>query len=119
MPRPAIPMATQNLFQGRPPAIIGPTTNWPADPPAIPNICVAPINVAARDGGNDDVAMYTAPTSANTPPAPCSRRPTLAASLLPEPNSSAPMPTMAAPMGTTFRGPSRSSATPATRLNGE
>ena len=43
----------------------------------------------------------------------------LAASLLPEANSSAPMPTAAAPIGTTLRGPSRSIATPATRLNGE
>jgi hypothetical protein len=33
----------------RPPLIIGPTANCPADPPAIPNICVAPINVAATD----------------------------------------------------------------------
>ena len=60
-----------------------------------------------------------APTSANTPPAPCRKRPTLAALLLPVANSSAPMPTAAAPMGTTFRGPSPSIAAPATRLNGE
>ena len=33
------------------------TTNWPADPPAIPNICVAPISVAARDAGKFCVAM--------------------------------------------------------------
>ena len=33
------------------PAISGPTTNWPAEPPAMPNICVAPIRVAARDAG--------------------------------------------------------------------
>ena len=30
--------------------ISGPTANCPADPPAIPNICVAPIKVAAREG---------------------------------------------------------------------
>ena len=36
----------------------------------------------------------------------------LAASLLPVANSSAPMPTAAAPIGTTRRGPSRSIATP-------
>ena len=39
--------------------------------------------------------------------------------VLPDANSSAPMPTTAAPSGTTLRGPSRSIATPATRLNGE
>ena len=36
----------------------GPTRNWPAEPPAMPNICVAPIRVAARDGrevGGGDV----------------------------------------------------------------
>ena len=50
-------MPTQKRLQGRPPAIIGPTTNWPADPPAMPNICVAPISVAARDAGKLVVAM--------------------------------------------------------------
>ena len=43
----------------------------------------------------------------------------LAARMSPEPNNSAPMPTMAAPTGTTFLGPKRSMAAPATRLNGE
>ena len=43
----------------------------------------------------------------------------LAASLLPVPKSSAPTPTVAAPMGITRRGPTRSIATPAIRLNGE
>ena len=46
-----MPMPTQNRFHGVPAAIIGPTTNWPAEPPAMPNICVAPISVAARDAG--------------------------------------------------------------------
>ena len=45
--------------------------------------------------------------------------PRVAAWLPPEPNRSAPMPTTAAPTGTTFFGPSRSMAAPATRLNGE
>jgi hypothetical protein len=56
MASPAMP-AIQNCCHGRPPAIAGPTTNWPADPPAIPNICVAPISVAARDAGKFFVAM--------------------------------------------------------------
>jgi hypothetical protein len=44
----------------------------------------------------------------------------MAASWLdPDANSSAPIPTAAAPMGTTRLGPSRSIAAPATRLNGE
>ena len=37
--------------------MIGPTTNWPADPPAMPNICVAPISVAAFDAGKFVDAM--------------------------------------------------------------
>ena len=49
----------------------------------MPNICVAPMSVAAREAGKFVVAMYTAPTSANTPPAPCRNRPTLAAVTLP------------------------------------
>ena len=40
-----------------PAPIIGPTTNWPADPPAMPNICVAPMRVAAREAGKFLVAM--------------------------------------------------------------
>jgi hypothetical protein len=31
--------------------------NCPAEPPAMPNICVAPINVAARDAGKFVVTM--------------------------------------------------------------
>jgi hypothetical protein len=50
-------MPIQKRFQGRPPAMSGPTTNWPADPPAMPNICVAPIRVAAREAGKLVVAM--------------------------------------------------------------
>ena len=57
MTRPAMPMPTQNRFQRIPPPIMGPTTNWPAEPPAMPNICVAPIRVAARDAGRWVVAM--------------------------------------------------------------
>ena len=45
------PMATQNRFQDTPAAMIGPTSICPADPPAIPNIWVAPTRVAARDAG--------------------------------------------------------------------
>ena len=116
---PAMPMKTQKPDHVTPAPIAGPTTNWPAEPPAMPNICVAPISVAAREAGKFWVAMYTAPMSANTPPAPCNSRPMLASSLLPVEKSSEPMPTAAAPMGMTLRGPRRSIATPATRLNGE
>ncbi len=38
-------------------AITGPTRNWPAEPPAMPNIWVAPIRVAAREAGKLVVAM--------------------------------------------------------------
>src|SRR5215468_8723921 len=54
-PRPAI--ALQKLGQARPRVIRGPTANWPADPPDIPNICVAPIRVAACEGGKLVEAM--------------------------------------------------------------
>jgi hypothetical protein len=117
--RPATPMNTQNVLHAVPELISGPTRNWPADPPAMPNICVAPMSVAAREGGKLVVTMYTAPTSAKTPPAPCRKRPTLAAVPLPVAKSRAPIPTVAAPRGTTPRGPIRSIAAPATRLNGE
>ncbi len=50
-------MPAQNPRQETPDAINGPTANWPADPPAIPNICVAPISVAARDAGKLVVAI--------------------------------------------------------------
>ena len=55
--RPPTPMAIQNCCHGSPAPITGPTTNWPADPPAMPNICVAPISVAAREAGKLVVAM--------------------------------------------------------------
>ena len=80
MTNPAMPIPTQKWFQAKPPAIIGPTTDCPADPPAMPNIWVAPINVAARDAGKLALAIETAPTSAKTPPAPCKNLPTFAAS---------------------------------------
>jgi hypothetical protein len=41
------------------------------------------MSVAARDAGKFVVAMYAAPTSANTPPAPCRNRPALASWMLP------------------------------------
>ena len=113
-------MPSQKRSHGTPDAIIGPTTNWPAEPPAMPNICVAPISVAARDGGKlrrHDVdradqrehAAGALQEAADARERACS----------PVANSSAPMPTAAAPIGTTLRGPSWSIATPATRLNGE
>ena len=74
---PVIPIPIQKVCQETPPLINGPTANCPAEPPAIPNICVAPIRVAAFDAGKYFVAIYTAPTSANTPPAPCSNLPIL------------------------------------------
>ena len=114
----ATPITAQNMYQGVPEPISGPTTNWPADPPAMPNICVAPINVAARDAGKLVVAMNTAPTNAKTPPTPCRNLPTPASSGSPVANSSAPTPTKAAPIGTILRGPERSIAGPATRPNG-
>ena len=57
MTRPRIPIPAQNVVHATPAAINGPTTNWPAEPPAMPNICVAPISVAARDAGKFVVAM--------------------------------------------------------------
>ena len=56
-----MPIPVQNACHETPPAISGPTTNWPAEPPAMPNIWVNPISVAARDGGKLVVAIYTAP----------------------------------------------------------
>ena len=50
-------MPIQKRLQRTPAAITGPTTNWPADPPAMPNICVAPISVAAIEAGKLFVAM--------------------------------------------------------------
>ncbi len=50
-------MPIQNACHGVPRPIRGPTTNCPADPPAMPNICVAPISVAAREAGKFEVAM--------------------------------------------------------------
>src|SRR3954465_15609221 len=129
MTRPGMPMPRQNAgpdppapddrprhtaAHDTPAAISGPTTNWPADPPAIPNIWVAPISVAARDAGKLVVAMKAAPTSAKPPPAPAKNRPMLARPLSPVANSNAPTPTVAAPIGTTFRGPIRSIAAPTT-----
>jgi hypothetical protein len=55
--RPAIPIPIHNTFQLMPRPISGPTANCPADPPAMPNIWVAPINVAARDAGKFSVAI--------------------------------------------------------------
>ena len=52
-----MPMPIQNVLQATPEAISGPTTNCPAEPPAMPNICVAPISVAAREAGKFVVAM--------------------------------------------------------------
>jgi hypothetical protein len=57
IPTPRIPIPIQNPCQGTPALMIGPTANWPAEPPAIPNICVAPMRVAARLAGKFVVAM--------------------------------------------------------------
>ena len=54
---PVMPMPIQKLFHASPDWIAGPTMNCPAEPPAMPNICVAPISVAARDAGKFVVAM--------------------------------------------------------------
>jgi hypothetical protein len=51
------PSRPRSVSTASPFAISGPTTNWPAEPPAMPNICVAPISVAARDAGSEVVAM--------------------------------------------------------------
>jgi hypothetical protein len=99
--------------------IIGPTKNCPAEPPAMPNICVAPMKDAAMVAGKLFVTRYTAPTSANAPPAPCRKRPTFAAVTSPVPKSIAPTPTIAAPIGMMRLAPKRSMAAPATRLKGE
>jgi hypothetical protein len=39
-----IPRTIQKVFHETPLAINGPTANCPAEPPAVPNICVAPIS---------------------------------------------------------------------------
>src|SRR4030095_8001980 len=57
---PAIPIPTQKLLHDTPDAITGPTTNRPAEPPAIPNIYVAPMSVDARDAGKCVHAIYEA-----------------------------------------------------------
>ena len=57
MTSPATPMPSQKRLHGTPAAINGPTTNWPADPPAMPNICVAPMRVAAIEAGKLFVAI--------------------------------------------------------------
>ena len=57
MARPPMPMPVQNVLHDMPEAMSGPTTNWPAEPPAMPNICVAPMSVAALDGGKLLAAM--------------------------------------------------------------
>jgi hypothetical protein len=54
---PPTPIAAQKTFHPSPRPMSGPTTNCPAEPPAMPNICVAPISVAARDGAKFRVAM--------------------------------------------------------------
>ena len=57
MPMPMQPITSQKRLHGKPEEIAGPTMNWPADPPAMPNICVAPISVAAFDAGKFFIAM--------------------------------------------------------------
>src|SRR5258708_26791179 len=69
MANPATPIPIQKLFHEIPLATSGPTPNCPTAPPAIPNICVAPINVAACEGEQYFDAREIAPTSANTPQA--------------------------------------------------
>src|SRR6516165_9249701 len=54
---PQHPATIQNVAQGNPRAIAGPTSDCPANPPAMPNICVAPISVAARDAGKLLIAI--------------------------------------------------------------
>jgi len=48
---PATPIQIQKLWGETPPLMRGPTANCPAEPPAIPNIWVAPISVAALEAG--------------------------------------------------------------------
>ena len=91
--RPATPMPIQNVLHGTPAAMTGPTTNWPAEPPAMPNICVAPISVAAREAGSWwwRCRRRRPARTRRRRPAGTGRR--WRASLLPVANSSAPMPT--------------------------
>src|SRR4029077_11212708 len=49
--RPRQPVQIQNRSHESPPLMIGQTRNEPADPPAIPNICVTPMNDAATETG--------------------------------------------------------------------
>ena len=103
---PATPIRSRSCSTARRAAIIGPTTNWPAEPPAMPNICVAPIRVAARDAGkvrgrDVDGADQREDAAGALQKPPDARR----ASRLPVANSSAPTPTAAAPIGTTLARP--------------
>jgi len=99
---------------------MGPTTNCPADPPAIPDICVAPTRVAALEAGKFLVAIVDCPNQGKD--AARSLKHSAHARNVASAGSETtapPKPTTAAAIGRTFRGPSWSIATPATRLNGE
>ena len=117
--KPAMPMPIQKRSQARPRA-----DHWPNGKlPRRPARHSKHLGSADQGGctrrrkvlGGDINCTH----SANTPPAPCKNLPTLAKSLLPVANSSAPTPTTAAAIGRTRLGPRRSIAAPATRLNGE
>ena len=103
-----------------PAAIIGPTTNWPGGATShAEHLRGADQRGGARLRGNWWWRCRPRPPARRRLPRPAGSAPRWRAVGSPEANSSAPMPTAAAPIGTTRRGPSRSIATPATRLNGE
>jgi hypothetical protein len=64
----AAPRMFQIVCHGTSRWIIGPTTDWPAQPPNIPRHCVTPIAVANRRAENPCVARYTAPVKAKAEP---------------------------------------------------
>ena len=118
--RPMTPMTSQNRSHGSPPRDQrARPTNWPADPPAMPNIWVTPISVAARDAGmigRDEIdrADQREDAAGALQEAADARRASDRRSRTAARRSRR----VAAPSGTTLRGPSWSIATPATRLNG-
>src|SRR5688572_29597612 len=62
----ATPITAQNMYQGVPDPISGLTTNWPAEPPAIPNNYVAPIDVHDHDARLLAVPINNRATNENT-----------------------------------------------------
>ena len=58
MASPARPIAIQKRLQDRPEAIIGPTTNWPAEPPATTDVAVRRWLAAVGPAADDHLALW-------------------------------------------------------------